>query len=84
MQNPSPLTDVGPDADTDVVSSEIGRDRVATIWVAYATRIIGAICLALALLEWAFRSGHYRPVLALLTVAMFAAILHSYTFEDGI
>jgi hypothetical protein len=41
------------------------------------------MCLVAALVLWALRANHYRPVLALLTIAMFAAILHSYTFENG-
>jgi hypothetical protein len=59
------------------------RDLRATIWISRITSLIGLACLVFALLEWALRPGHYRLVLALLTVAMFAAILHSYTFENG-
>jgi hypothetical protein len=69
------LEPVSPDTDL--------QHRPATVWVSRITSVVGAICLGLALLLWATRHGHYRPVLALLTVAMFAAILHSYTFEDG-
>jgi hypothetical protein len=70
--------------DVDGPSTELEpRERRATIWVSRATSLIGAICLFLALLEWAGRPGHLRTVLALLVIAMFAAILHSYTFEDG-
>jgi hypothetical protein len=36
-----------------------------------------------ALVVWHYHTNHYRLVLALLIVAMFAAILHSYVFEDG-
>jgi hypothetical protein len=39
--------------------------------------------LLLALVAWLARHGHYRLVLAFLIVALFASILHSYTFEDG-
>ncbi len=87
MQSTSPLPGVAPGTDDQGVSSPTAgmstHDRMAAIWVGRITRVIGAICLALALIEWAFRQGHYRTVLALLTIAMFAAILHSYTFEDG-
>ncbi len=86
MQSTSPLAGIAPDLDTQGVSAPTAltiEDRIATIWVGRITRIVGAICLVLAIIEWAFRQGHYRTVLALLTLAMFAAILHSYTFEDG-
>lgn len=86
MQSTSPLAGITPDLDTQGVSAPAAltiEDRIATIWVGRITRLVGAICLAFALIEWQFRQGHFRTVLALLTVAMFAAILHSYTFEDG-
>jgi hypothetical protein len=61
----------------------IAPERVAAKWVSRITSVAGLICLALALTVWAARPGHYRFVLAMLTIAMFAAILHSYTFENG-
>ncbi|HEX8918769.1 MAG TPA: hypothetical protein VF898_09710 [Chloroflexota bacterium] len=45
--------------------------------------MIGVIALTISLTVWFVRPNHYRFVLAVLMVAMFAAILHSYTFEDG-
>jgi len=58
-------------------------ERAATVWISRVTSILGLICLAIALTVWAARPGHYRFVLALLTIAMFAAVLHAYTFENG-
>ena len=58
-------------------------DHVATVWVSRITGIGGGLCLLIALSYWFARPGHYRPVLILLTVAMFASILHSYVFENG-
>jgi len=51
--------------------------------VSRITGILGCVMLLVALLEWFVRHGHLRLVLALLIVAMFCAILHSYVFEDG-
>jgi hypothetical protein len=87
MQKTPTLTDLPARIDQPAVNGLAAdvdsRERRATIWVSRATSFIGAVCLLLALLEWATRPGHLRTVLALLVVAMFAAILHSYTFEDG-
>lgn len=58
-------------------------DHLASIWVSRITGIGGGFCLLVALSYWFARPGHYRPVLILLTVAMFASILHSYVFENG-
>jgi hypothetical protein len=65
------------------VRSDVAPGRRANLWVARITTLIGLACLVLALVEWAIRPNHYRLVLALLVIAMFAAILHSYTFENG-
>lgn len=62
---------------------ETTPERAATIWVSRITGVIGVIALTIALTVWFVRPNHYRFVLAVLMVAMFAAILHSYTFEDG-
>ncbi|HEY8686510.1 MAG TPA: hypothetical protein VIO57_12960 [Chloroflexota bacterium] len=58
-------------------------DHLASVWVSRITGIGGGLCLLVALSYWYLRPGHYRPVLILLTVAMFASILHSYVFENG-
>jgi hypothetical protein len=58
-------------------------DHLASVWVSRITGVGGGICLLIALSYWFARPGHYRPVLILLTVAMFASILHSYVFENG-
>jgi hypothetical protein len=58
-------------------------ERAARVWVSRISGVVGVFFLALALVVWAGRQGHYRLVLAFLVVAMFAAIMHSYTFENG-
>jgi hypothetical protein len=58
-------------------------DHLASVWVSRITGIGGGLLLLIALSYWFARPGHYRPVLILLTVAMFASILHSYVFENG-
>jgi hypothetical protein len=58
-------------------------DHLASVWVSRITGVGGGICLLIALSYWFARPGHYRAVLILLTVAMFASILHSYVFENG-
>jgi hypothetical protein len=58
------------------------HERPATVWVSRITGIVGGIILLVALFEWFFRHGHFRLILALFTVAMFCAILHSYVFEE--
>lgn len=52
-------------------------------WYRRITGIVSGVFVALAMLTWALRPYHYRPLLALFTIAMMAAILHSYAFEDG-
>jgi hypothetical protein len=86
MQNVPPLEDVGPivdaaDLDTETIA-EAAPERLAAIWASRITGVVGILFLAAALVTWFARHGHYRLVLALLIVAMFAAILHSYTFDD--
>ena len=66
-----------------VVSFPETPEQRATVWAGRITGIVGVICVLLALSVWATRHGHYRLVLAFLVVAMFCAILHSYTFENG-
>ena len=86
MQNKGPVKAVPTTAARENLNPSVGEttpERSATIWVSRITSFVGLVCLSLALIEWAFRPGHYRTVLALLVVAMFAAILHSYTFENG-
>jgi hypothetical protein len=58
-------------------------DHLASVWVSRITGIGGGLLLLFALSYWFARPGHYRPVVILLTVAMFASILHSYVFENG-
>jgi hypothetical protein len=64
-------------------STDDESDHLASVWVSRITGIGGGICLLIALSYWFARPGHFRPVLILLTVAMFASILHSYVFENG-
>lgn len=86
IQN-TPLTNIPSAASTQppvaIPPVEVIQGRPATVWAGRIARVVGAMCLLAALLEWATRPGHLRPVLALLIIAMFAAILHSYTFEGG-
>jgi hypothetical protein len=87
MQNTSPLTELSDDdgkLEVEQVETVQPEERAATVWVSRLTGIVGGIMLLIALVEWFTRHGHYRLLLALLTVAMFCAILHSYVFEDGI
>ena len=76
-----PPTEVKPSNGAAPVS--VVPERLATQWVSRATAIVGMLVLLAALVNWAARPGHYRITLALLVVAMFCAILHSYTFENG-
>jgi hypothetical protein len=69
--------------ETRAMSDVETPERLATIWVSRLTGAISAIFVLIALALWASRHGHYRLVLAFLVVAMFAAILHTYTFENG-
>jgi len=64
-------------------SPQEAPERLATIWVGRITFIIGGAFLIMALVTWALRPGHYRILLAMLVIAMFCAILHSYTFETN-
>ena len=85
MQNSPPLMEVHVELDhqDDELMIDEAQERLATIWVSRITGAVGGLCLLLALSVWLARPGHYRLVLAFLTIAMFAAILHSYTFENG-
>jgi heme A synthase len=86
MQNASSLTEITPIADQEEIDSspeELTPERRVTLWVNRLTGVVGAVFLLLALVAWLARHGHYRLVLAFLIVALFASILHSYTFEDG-
>lgn len=86
MQN-SPRVDLPPVVEEHIESpldaAEAAQDRAVTIWVSRITSLVGGICLLLGLVLWLARPEHYRLVLVLLTIAMFATILHSYTFENG-
>jgi hypothetical protein len=86
MQNvpvPEPaLTEVIVGDEVAVENIPSPEDR-ATAWVNRLTLIVGAVFLMLALGAWYFRQHHYRLVLALLVVALFASIIHSYTFNNG-
>jgi uncharacterized membrane protein len=62
---------------------DVTPESLATVWVSRFTFLAGGLCLLMALSIWLWRPNHYRLVLVLLTVAMFAAILHSYTMENG-
>lgn len=62
---------------------EEAPESAAARWVNRITGIVGAVFLLLALTAWFARHGHYRLVLALLIVALFASILHAYTFDNG-
>lgn len=87
MQKTPPLVNIPPDEETlemaSLASEVVVRDHMATMWVSRITGLVGGSCLFLALAIWLARPNHYRLVLVLLVVAMFAAILHSYTFENG-
>jgi len=87
MQHTTPLASVATDPrdeiTVDLRAVPQSAERSPTIWVSRITAVVGAVCLFGALFIWAARPGHYRLVLALLIVSMFAAILHSYVFEDG-
>lgn len=87
IQHTTPLasvtTDPRDEITVDLRAVPQSADRSPTIWVSRVTAVVGAVCLVGALSIWQFHHGHYRLVLALLIVAMFAAILHSYVFEDG-
>jgi hypothetical protein len=84
MQDSPTIVDISPRPEDgeEVETVDLAPERIANIWVGRITSIVGGICLVLALSLWLLRPEHYRTVLALLVVAMFAAILHSYTFED--
>ena len=74
--------DMTPTAGSTALTSD-QPDHLASVWVSRITGIGGGFCLLVALSYWYLRPGHYRPVLILLTIAMFASILHSYVFENG-
>lgn len=78
------LTEVVATKDDDVAPDQVAAEGTpGSVWVSRLTGAVGAIFLLLALAAWLFRPGHYRLVLALLIVALFASIIHSYTFENG-
>lgn len=87
MQRAPSLTEIAPIVNDKETVSEFpdvfAPERRVTVWVNRLTGLIGAVFLLLALVAWFSRHGHYRLVLALLIVALFSSILHSYTFEDG-
>lgn len=83
MSVPAADGDESSNGHQSVLSSSAEPDRLASVWVSRITGIVGGLCLLIALSYWFARPGHFRPVLILLTVAMFAAILHSYVFENG-
>src|SRR5947209_2964823 len=74
--------DMSPNGGSTALTSD-PPDHLASVWVSRVTGIGGGFCLLVALSYWYLRPGHYRPVLILLTIAMFASILHSYVFENG-
>lgn len=83
-KNVTPLTTASPQSTGAASDAEShSPEQMATVWVSRLTGIVSAVFVILALLVWAGRHGHYRLVLAFLVIAMFAAILHSYTFENG-
>jgi len=70
--------------DEEVVDDAvIAEGSPGSVWVSRITGMVGALFLLLALAAWFLRHGHLRLVLALLIVALFASIIHSYTFENG-
>ena len=85
MQDTPPIIHMPPhaaDPRVEVDEADESLDR-GTLWVSRISRIIGGITLLAALFIWLFHQGHYRLVLVLLVIAMFASIIHAYTFEDG-
>jgi len=83
----SPRFDVTPNMEDQHEESldavEMSQERLTTVWVSRVTSVVGGICLLCGLALWLVRPEHYRLVLVLLTIARFAAILNSYTFENG-
>jgi len=77
--NASPHTD----DDEDAIAAQAAPERMAAVWAHRFTGMVGLVSLILALVLWGTRPEHLRPVLALLVIAMFCAVLHSYTFGDG-
>ena len=86
QKTPSPVN-IEPQGDVPEgvvgLGPDVNPESIATTWVSRFTFIAGGLCLLTALSIWLWRPNHYRLVLVLLTVAMFAAILHSYTMENG-
>ena len=85
-QEPLSFRSSPPDEITEeipVVALPETPEQRATKLAGRITAVVGVACLVIALTVWATRHGHYRLVLAFLVVAMFCAILHSYTFENG-
>ena len=87
MQNPQQISGLSQEVDQrttiNVLLEDEEPERAARVWVSRFTGVAGGLCLLFALSLWLARPGHLRPVLALLVLAMFMAILHSYVFEDG-
>lgn len=87
LQNVPPLVELTTAMDDEDLisdtSAELAPGRAATIWVSRITGAVGVLFLILALIFWQARPGHYRLVLACLIVALFASILHAYTFDNG-
>lgn len=84
QNNVTPLTTTPPQSTGAAsVPEPQPPERIAAVWVSRLTGIVSAVFVVMALVVWAGRHGHYRLVLAFLVIAMFAAILHSYTFENG-
>lgn len=85
MQNTPPILNISPllDDPSRADLDDFSHERSATVWVSRITGIVGTLTLLVALFVWLARPGHYRLVLAFLTIAMFCAILHSYMFENG-
>jgi L-asparagine transporter-like permease len=89
IQNVPSLREVAPAAQiagSQIEIEEVQETQTVDVATMWASRITGAVCavfLPLALVTWAVHQNHYRLVLAFLIVAMLAAILHSYTFDNG-
>jgi len=87
IQHTTPLasvtTDPRDEITVDLRAVPQSAEGSPTVWVSRVTGAVGAVCLFTALIVWHYHLHHYRLVLALLIVSMFAAILHSYVFEDG-
>ncbi|HZS94355.1 MAG TPA: hypothetical protein VFA78_06140 [Chloroflexota bacterium] len=89
MQHLRPVDQLGPQdqlvpqEQLDVILQPGRLSGRRAAWVNRVTGVLGLISLVIALTIWFVRTNHYRLVLVFLVIAMFAAILHSYTFENG-